>query len=137
MNMFDKQREIFTTVATAVLAASPNCRVTNAFIYAPASFPCVSVVLSDDGTNYRMRDSSKADNFRDITITVDVYSNKTDGKKTEAESLMQTVIDTLFPLNFNMVSCKPFSNINNASNYRITATFVATIDSAGTIYSRR
>lgn len=137
MNMFEKQREIFTTVATAILNASPSCRVTNAFIYAPAVFPCVAVVLSSDGTNSRMRDSSNTDNFRDITITVDVYSNKTDGKKTEAESLMQIVIDTLYPLNFNMVSCNPFSDMNNASNYRITATFIATIDSNGTLYTRR
>jgi len=137
MNMFDIQREIFTTVATAVLTVSPSCRVTNAFVYAPASFPCVAVVMSDDGTRYDTRDSSNADNFRDVTITVDVYSNKADGKKTEAESLMQTVIDTLFPLNFNMVSCKPFSDINNASNYRITATFVATVGGDKTIYTRR
>lgn len=137
MNMFEKQREIFTTVANAILAVSPSCRVTNSFIYAPASFPCVAIVLSDDGMNYSMRDSSKVDNYRDITLTVDAYSNKTDGKKTEAEMLMQTVQDTLFPLNFNMVSCKPFSALNDATNYRITATFVATIDGDGTIYTRR
>lgn len=136
MNMFDIQREIFTTVADAVLAVSPTCRITNAFVYVPASFPCVAVVLSDDGTKDETIDSSHADNFRDITITVDVYSNKTDGKKTEAETLMQTVQDTLLPLNFKMVSCKPFGNINNASNYRITATFTATVGADGTIYSR-
>ena len=137
MNMFEKEREIFTMVATAILAVSPSCRVTNAFIYTPSVFPCVAVVFSDDGTNSQTRDSSKTDNYRDITITADVYSNKTDGKKIEAESLMQIVIDTLYPLNFNMVSCKPFSNNNNATNYRITATFIATIDSNGTLYTRR
>lgn len=136
MNMFDLQRQIFTTTANAILTQYSTCRIVNAFIYAPEVFPCVSIVLSDDGTNSRMRDSSKADNFRDITLTVDVYSNKQDGKKTEAEAIMQIIIDTLFPLNFNMVSCKPFSNINNASNYRITATFTATVDSNGTIYTR-
>lgn len=136
MNMFDIQREIFTKVADAVLAVSPTCRITNAFVYVPPSFPCVAVVLSDDGTKDETIDSSHADNFRDITITVDVYSNKTDGKKTEAETLMQKVQDTLLPLNFKMVSCKPFSNINNASNYRITATFTATVGADGTIYTR-
>lgn len=137
MNMFNIQKEIFTKVANAVLASYPTCRITNAFVYAPAEFPCVAIVLSDDGTTYDMRDSSGNDNFRDITVIVDVYSNKTDGKKTEAESIMQIVIDTLFPLNFNMVSCKPFSNINNAQNYRITATFTATVDGNGNIYTRR
>lgn len=137
MNLFENFREVFTTVANAVLAEYPTCRITNSFVYAPVDFPCVAIVLSDDGTNYSTRDSSKIDKFRDITVTVDVYSNKANGKKTESESIMQIIIDTLYPLNFNMVSCRPSSNINNASIYRITATFTATVDYNNTIYSRR
>ena len=137
MNMFDIQKEIYTTVANAVLATYSTCRITNSFVYAPAKFPCVAIVLSDSGMTYKMRDSSGNDNFRDIALTVDVYSNKTNGKKTEAESIMQIIIDTLFPLNFNMVSCKPFSDLNNAQNYRITATFTATVDASGNLYTRR
>ena len=137
MNMFSIQREIFTTTATAVLTAYPTCRIVNAFIYAPPAFPCVAIVLSDDGMTYKMRDSSKADNYRDITLTIDAFSNKAEGKKTEAEGIMQTIIDTLAPLNFTMVSCKPASNTNDASNYRITATFTATVDKDGKLYTRR
>lgn len=137
MNMFSIFREIYTKVANAVLAEYADCRITNAFMYAPAEFPCVAIVLSDDGMTKATRDSSHADNFRDITATVDVYSDKLNGKKTEAEDIMQIVIDNLSPLNFNLATCKPVSNINNASNYRITATFTATVDSNGNIYSRR
>ena len=137
MNMFEIQKEIFTKVANAVLDVYSTCRITNAFIYAPSAFPCVAIVLSDDGMRYDMRDSSHADNFRDITITTDVYTNKVDGKKTQAEAIMQIIIDTLAPYNFTMVSCKPYSDINNAQNYRITATFTATVDKDGNIYTRR
>lgn len=137
MNMFNIQKEIFTTVANEVLASYPACRITNAFVYAPAEFPCVAIVLSDDYVTQNTTDSSKADNYRDVTVTVDVYSNKADGKKTEAETIAQIVIDTLSPLNFEMRSCRPSSNLNNASNYRITATFTATVDSNGIIYKRR
>lgn len=137
MNMFNIQREIFTAIANEVLASYPSCRITNAFVYAPAEFPCVAIVLSDDYVTQNTTDSSKADNYRDVTVTVDVYSNKADGKKTEAETIAQIVIDTLSPLNFEMRSCRPSSNINNASNYRITATFTATVDSNGIIYKRR
>ena len=137
MNLFTQFREIYTTVANAVLTEFPSCRITNAFLYAPSQFPCVAIVLSDDGMRYDTRDSSKLDKFRDITVTVDVYSNKAEGKKTEAETIAQIVIDTLYPLNFQMTSCRPASNINNASTYRITATFVATVDHNNTIYTRR
>lgn len=137
MNMFEIERQIFTTAANAVLAVYPTCRIVNAFIYAPDKFPCVALVFSDDGMTYNMRTSARDDNYRDITLTVDVFSNKTEGKKTEAETIMQLIIDTLSPLNFVMVSCKPASNNNNASNYRITATFTATVNADGTIYSRK
>lgn len=137
MNMFNIQKEIFTKVANEVLASYPACRITNAFVYAPAEFPAVAIVLSDDDMTDNTRDSSKADNYRDITVTVDVYSNKADGKKTEAEVIAQIVIDTLTPLNFDMRSCRPLSNLNNATTYRITATFTATVDSNGIIYKRR
>ena len=137
MNMFEIEREIYTKVATAILGTYSACRITNSFVYAPAQFPCVALVFSDDGMTYNMRDSSHADNFRDVTITADVYTNLVDGKKTQAEAIMQIIIDTLAPLNFTMVSCKPFSDINNAQNYRITATFTATVDVNGNIYTRR
>lgn len=136
MNLFIQFREIFTIAANAVLTSYPDCRITNEFVYAPPVFPCVSIVLSDDGTKSSTRDSSKQDKYRDITVTADVYSNKQNGKKTEAEAIMQIIIDTLFPLNFNMVSCKP-ANFNNSSNYRLTATFTATVGSDGTLYTRK
>lgn len=137
MNLFKANREIYTITANRVLAEYQDCRILNAFVYVPPAFPCMCMVLSDDGTNTSTRDSSKQDKFRDITVTVDVYSNKAEGKKAEAEDIMQIVIDTLYPLNFEMTSCKPTSNTNNASQYRLTATFVATIDKNNTIYTRR
>lgn len=137
MNLFKAFREIYTITANRVLAEYQDCRILNAFVYAPPAFPCMCMVLSDDGTRQESRDSSKQDKFRDITVTVDVYSNKAEGKKTEAEDIIQIVIDTLYPLNFEMTSCKPMSNMNNASQYRLTATFVATIKSDNTIYTRR
>ena len=137
MNMFNIQREIFTKAATAILTDFSTCRILNSFVYAPPAFPCACIVLSDDGMTYKMRDSSHSDNFRDVTLTADVYSNKADGKKTQAEAIMQTIIDTLAPLNFTMVSCKPYSNNDNATNYRITATFTATVDKDGHIFTRK
>ena len=137
MNMFEIEREIFTVVADTVLATYSTCQILNKFVYAPDKFPCVSIVLGDDGTPYGMFDSSRADNFHDITLNVDVYSNKADGNKTEAEAIMQIIKDKLISLNFVMVSCKPNSNISNASIYRITATFTARVNASGNIFKRR
>ena len=137
MNMFEIQKEIFTDIANAIFSNRSDCNITNSFVYMPEAFPTVSIVLSGDGTTPNTRDSSHIEKFRDITLTVDVFSNKVEGKKTEAESLMQIVIDKAYSLNFNMVSCIPNSNTANASIYRLTATFTATVGHDGSLYSRR
>ena len=137
MNMFAIQKAIFTDLVTAIHTVDATCRVGNKFVYVPPCFPYVSIVLSGDGTTPETRDSSHTEKFRDITLTVDVFSNKSDGNKTEAESLMQAVQDKAYSLNFNMVSCIPNSNTSLATIYKITATFAATVGHDGSIYSRR
>lgn len=137
MNVFQAMKEIYTQVADTVIASYPTCHVTNAFIYTPDEFPAASIVMSGDGNTERTRDSSNIDKFNDISATVDVITNDVDGKKTNAEAIMGTIIDKFFSLNFKLVSCKPNSNTSNAQNYRISATLVATVDNNGNIYTRR
>lgn len=137
MNVFQANRDIYTQVADTVLVSYPTCRIVNAFIYAPDAFPTVSIVMSGDGTTAKTRDSSHISKFNDITATVDVYTNNIDGKKTLAEDIMGIISDKFYSLNFDLVSCKPNSNISNAQNYRLTATFAATVDNNGKLYSRR
>ena len=136
MNMFEIQRAIFTEFVTAIHEVDSSCRVGNKFVYTPATFPYVSIVLSGDGTTRNTRDSSHIDKFNDITATVDVFTNKAGGKKTEAEEIMGVISDKFFSLNFNLVSCKPSSNTSNAQIYRLTATFTATVDKDGNLYTR-
>lgn len=137
MSVFQIMKEIYTDVSNTILGTYPTCFVTNSFVYAPDVFPTAAIVMSGDGTTAGTRDSSHVDKFNDITATVDVWTNKIDGKKTEAEAIMGLISDKFFSLNFNLVSCKPNSNNANAQNYRITATFVATVGNDGKLYSRR
>ncbi len=136
MNVFQAQKEIYTEVANTVLASFPTCNIRNAFVYAPDVFPTVAIVLSGDGSTHNTRDSSHIDKFNDITATVDVFTNKAGSKKTEAEEIMGVISDKFYSLNFNLVSCKPSSNTSNAQIYRLTATFTATVDRGGNLYTR-
>lgn len=136
-DIFQIMKEIYTDVTNAVLASYPTCTIRNSFVYAPDAFPFASIVMSGDGSTANTRDSSHIDKFDDISATVDVYCNTANGKKTQAEGIMAIIKDKFYSLNFTMVSCKPNSNISNAQVYRITATFVATVDYNGNIYTRR
>lgn len=137
IDVFEIEQEIQTLIFNAVLTDYENCVITNATIAAPSKFPCLGVVLSDNGTTQSMRDSSGEDNYHDITIRVDVWSNKTNGKQAEAEGIMNDVRGILLPLNFRQVSCRPTSDINNATVYRLTAEFTATVDADNNIYYRK
>ena len=136
-NIFQIQSEIYTDVADTVLASYPTCTIRNSFVYAPDAFPFASIVMSGDGNTQNTRDSSHIDKFNDITATVDVYTNTVNGKKKQAEDIMAVISGRLYALNFKMVSCKPSSNTNIASTYRLSATFTATVDCYGNIYARR
>ena len=137
IDVFAIEQEIQTLVFNGVLADYENCVITNATIAAPSKFPCLGVVLSDNGTTQSMRDSSGEDNYHDITIRVDVWSNLTNGKQAEAEGIMNIVRGVVLPLNFRQVSCRPTSDINNATVYRLTAEFTATVDADNNIYYRK
>lgn len=137
IDVFEIEQEIQTLIFNAVLTDYKNCVITNATIAAPSKFPCLGVVLSDNGTTQSMRDSSGEDNYHDITIRVDVWSNKTNGKQAEAEGIMNIVRGVVLPLNFRQVSCRPTSDINNATVYRLTAEFTATVDADNNIYYRK
>ena len=137
IDVFQLQKELQTSIFTPVHEAYPECAMLNAFVSAPPKFPCVVIVLSDNGTTSSMRDSSGDDNFHDITLTIDVYSNLVTGKKTQTEAIMNMVRGVLLPMNFRQISCRPASNLNDATVYRLTATFTATVDNNNTFYYRR
>ena len=137
IDVFALQRELQTLIFTPIHNEYSECIMLNAFTSAPSKFPCVVIVLSDNGTTSSMRDSSGDDNFHDITLTIDVYSNLVNGKKTQTEAIMNMVRGVLLPMNFRQVSCRPASNLNDATVYRLTGTFTATVDSNNTFYYRR
>lgn len=137
IDIFALQKEIQTSIFTPIHTAYNECAMLNAFTSAPPKFPCIVIVLSDNGTTTAMRDSSCDDNFHDITLTIDAYSNLVNGKKTQAEDMMNIVRGVLLPRNFRQVSCRPASDLNNATVYRLTATFTATVDNNNNIYYRR
>ena len=137
IDIFAIEQEIQTMTFTAVRAVYTDCTITNATIAAPSKFPCLGVVLSDNGTTQSMRDSSGEDNYHDITLRVDVWSNQVNGKQAEAEGIMNIVRGALLSHNFRQVSCRPTSDINNATVYRLTAEFTATVDADNNIYFRK
>lgn len=55
---------------------------------------------------------------------VNVFSNKTGYKKSEAKAIMDTIDDQFAALGFTRTMCNPVSNLQDATIYRIVARYL-------------
>lgn len=98
--MIDKENEIFTRVQTALADAlgSDGFVMSGIYIATPASFP---FIYSDMTNNYpEHEDSSGKENYAHITITYNIYSNKSNGRKAECKKIASIIDDEMRRMNF-------------------------------------
>ena len=68
-------------------------------------------------------DSSDEEQFATLMYEINVYSNKTSGKKTECKNIMDSIDRILYGMNFTRISRTPVPNLEDSSIYRITARY--------------
>lgn len=134
MNFYELQRELYTGCANALKGEFKKIKVFNSMSTLPAEFPCVSIVF-DNAPSVRSRRTNDGNAYRDFYVNVDVYSNSKT-KKLEAETISSFIQDYFCKENFEIESDRPVSDINGATMYRISLTFVATVRNDGTIFYR-
>ncbi len=121
------ENEVFTAVATALRSefGEDNIYVTGEYTPTPPKFPCVFVFESDnfnagfDGCNHEI--------VTGVMYEVEVYSNKTNGKKTEAKSIMQVADSVLTPMGFKRTMLQQIPNYADATIFRLTARYTAAV----------
>lgn len=119
------ENEVYTAVATALRSAHSGIFVTGEYTPTPPSFPCVFISEADnfnagfDGCNHEI--------VTGVMYEVEVYSNKQNGKKTEAKAIMATVDSVLTPLGFTRTMLQPIPNMNDATIFRLTARYTAAV----------
>ena len=70
-----------------------------------------------------------------VMFEVNVYSNKTEGKKTECKEIMKVIDEVLFKMNFKRIAMTPVPNMEDASIYRMVARYRVMTD--GRYFCRR
>ena len=131
--MIDIENMLFTGVKNA-LPNGVDCGST--YEKSPNQFPRVTLVVEDNHVYEKTIDSARLENAAEIMVEVNVYSNKTNGKKTECKTIMQTVDNVLSGLNLTRTSCQPTPNLEDATVYRMTARYRAIVDRNSNIYRR-
>ena len=134
--MIDCENEIFNIVAQAVRAAYPSIYMTGEYVKSPPKFPCVSLVEMNNSNHSSTQTSSENENHADIMYQLDVYSNKSSGKKSECKAIAALVDSEMAALGFSRTMLQPIPNMDDATIYRMTGRYVATISKNKTIYRR-
>ena len=102
----------------------------------PPSFPCVSLVEVDNATFRNTQTAEGKENHVAVMYELNIYSNRTKGKKAECKEIAAFIDEILMELNFTRTMLEPVPNQDNATIYRMLGRYRAVISKEKTIYRR-
>lgn len=134
--MIDIETDVFDTVAKAVRAKYPKIFITGEYVKVPSKFPCVSLMEMDNQSYQRTEDSGSAENHVSVMYEVNVYSNKSVGKKSECKAIATLIDEQMLALGFARTMLQPIPNLDDATIFRIVGRYSAIISKDKVIYRR-
>ena len=134
--MIDIENDVFNTVATVVRTEYPDSYMVGEYVKTPPKFPCVSIVEMDNTTYQRAEDSESVEHYASVMYEVNVYSNKTVGKKSECKEIIALVDERMLALGFARTMLQPIPNLDDATIYRMVGRYSAVISKDKVLYRR-
>ncbi len=131
--MINIENQVVTKVYNELVKSYKSIEVSSEEDRVPSSFPFVSIMETDNYSYKSTITSSSNENHVNVTYEVNVYSNKTSGKKTQAKKIMSIVDDVMLNLGFNRNTLNPVS-LNDATICRYVARYSAIVGKDETIY---
>ena len=134
--MINVENEIFDRVAKAVRNAYPSAFISGEYVRTSSKFPFVSLIEMSNTTYDRTQTSGSLENHVSVMYEVNVYSNKTSGKKSECKAIAALIDNELATLGFSRTMLQPIPNMDDATIYRMTGRYTAVISKDKAIYRR-
>lgn len=134
--MIDVETEIFNTIATALRAKYPSIYVAGEYVRSPSSFPAVLIMEMDNAMYQRSQTTENSENHVSVMYEVNVYSNKSKGKKSECREIAAFVDSEFQKLGFTRTMLNPIPNMEDATVYRITGRYTAVVSKDKVVYRR-
>lgn len=134
--MIDIENAVFNAVVTKVREQYPDIYMVGEYVKSPSSFPAVSLVEMDNAIRTDTIDSGSNENHANVMYEVNVYSNKTTGKKSECKSIIALIDEEMLLLGFVRATLTPVPNMNDSTIYRMVGRYRATASSNYEIYRR-
>ena len=134
--MIDLESPLFTEIAGELRSAYSGITVYGEYVAAPAGFPSVAFVEMDNATYLPSWSNRSLEQYAEVMYEVNVYSNRTKGKKAEAKAIMGTIDTILQAYGFERMLCQPIQNMNDATIYRMVARYRAVVSDDLVVYRR-
>lgn len=131
--MVDREFEIYNEIYTIMHEQFPELDMSSLYERVPSAFPHASIVEIDNSVYAPTHDCKER--HAAVTYEVNVYSNKTQGKKAEAKKIMAALDECFGKLNFTRMMCEPIPNLDDSTIYRMVARYNA-VYSEDYIYRR-
>lgn len=132
--MIDIENEIFDELSNLLETKVKGINIVGEEQNAPAIFPTVSIVETDNFTSQSYADSSE-EAFAEITYTINIYTNSTQGKKAEAKKVLTEIDKYMLNKGFSRKSKQPVS-MNNSTIYRLVVRYSGVVSNDKDIYRR-
>ena len=134
--MINVENEIFTIIANAVRTAYPGAFVIGEYVKAPPRFPCVSIEESDNTAYDKTQTSDSLENHASVTYEVNIYSNKSSGKKSECKAIASLIDNEFATLGLSRTMLQPIPNLEDATIYRIVGRYMGVVSKDFKIFRR-
>jgi hypothetical protein len=134
--MIDIESAVFNRVATKVREVFPDIFFAGEYVKSPSSFPAVSLVEMDNSTRIDTIDSGSNENHVNVMYEVNVYSNKTAGKKSECREILALIDEEMLAMGFSRSTLTPVPNEYDSTIYRMVARYKAVVSSDLKIFRR-
>ena len=134
--MIDIENAVFNRVAMKVREVFPDIFIAGEYVKSPPSFPAVSLVEMDNITRVNTIDSGSSENHAEVMYEVNVYSNKTTGKKTECKEIIALIDNEMTAMGFARFTLTPVPNEYDSTIYRMVGRYRAVVSADYKIYRR-
>ena len=134
--MIDVESQVFQRCATAFRAAYPNGFIAPEYVAKPSQFPAVQIAETSNVVLRGGSDSGSIENYAEVVYQVDIFSNLNKGKKMQCKAIAKLLDAEFSEMGFTRTFINPMQNMNDATIYRITASYRGVVSKDEIIYRR-
>lgn len=117
--MISPENSLFTAIATTLRQQLSSVFVTGEYVSQPPKFPAVHIEEFDNFAVRSTQTNANLEKTVQVVYEVNVYSNKTKGKKAECKDIIALVDSEFRKLGFTRIMMNPIQNMNDATIYRM------------------